>query len=89
MGLAFLLAVAAVLLGFGAISRRAERSPLTPPLAFVGMGLLLSPQGLGWLDLSPSHAVIHGLAELTLVLVLFTDATRIERSLPTIKDLLK
>ena len=80
MDLAFLVAVAAVLLVFGAISRRAERSPLTPPLAFVGVGLLLSPQGLGWLDLSPSHAVIHGLAELTLVLVLFMDAARIELS---------
>lgn len=80
MDLAFLIAVAGVLLLFGAISRRAERSPLTPPLAFVGVGLALSPVGLGWLDLSPSNEVIHGLAELTLVLVLFMDAVRIELS---------
>lgn len=57
-------------------------------MVFVLLGFGLGVHGLGWLSLEP--AAIHGLAELTLVLVLFTDASRIdlsclwrERSLPT------
>ena len=83
-----LAAIAAALLAFGLVSRRAERSILTPPMVFVFLGFGLGAHGLGWLALE--SATIHGLAELTLVLVLFTDASRIdlsclrrERSLPT------
>jgi len=68
-----LVALAVALLGFGLISRRAERSPLTPPMFFVIVGLVLGP-GLGWLHLAEGGTLVHGLAELTLVLVLFTDA---------------
>ncbi len=84
-----LVAIGAIILAFGAISRRAEHSILTPPIAFVLVGFALSDRAAGWLDLAPDDDVIHGLAELTLVLVLFTDAARIdlaclrrERSLP-------
>jgi NhaP-type Na+/H+ or K+/H+ antiporter len=82
--------VALALLLFGAVSKKAEQSPLTPPLFFVGVGFAMSARGLGWLELDVESSVIHGLAELTLVLVLFTDASRIdlaclrrEESLPT------
>jgi NhaP-type Na+/H+ or K+/H+ antiporter len=82
--------VALALLVFGAVSKKAEQSPLTPPLFFVGVGFAMSARGLGWLELDVESSVIHTLAELTLVLVLFTDASRIdltclrrEGSLPT------
>ena len=75
-----LFAVAVVILLFGAISRRAERSPLTPPMFFIAAGCLVSKHGLGLLDLDVSGAVVHGLAEVTLVVVLFTDASRIDLS---------
>ncbi|MDJ0786312.1 MAG: cation:proton antiporter [Myxococcota bacterium] len=81
--------VALAICVFAAISRKAERSPLTPPMFFVGAGLLLGGAGLGWLDLDVEGEGIHLLAEITLVLVLFTDAARIdlaclirEKSLP-------
>ena len=76
-----LLAVALVILLFGAVSRRAERSPLTPPIFFVAAGCLLSEHGLGLLHLDVTGGVVHGLAELALVVVLFTDASRIEADL--------
>ena len=73
-----LFAVAAVILLFGAISRRAERSPLTPPMFFIAAGCLMSEHGLGLLEFDVSGTVVHGLAEITLVVVLFTDASRID-----------
>jgi NhaP-type Na+/H+ or K+/H+ antiporter len=73
-----LIAVAVVILLFGAISRRAERSPLTPPMFFIAAGCLLSEHGLDLLEIDIAGSVVHALAELTLVLVLFTDASRID-----------
>ncbi len=75
-----LFMVALVILLFGAISRRAERSPLTPPMFFIAAGCLVSEHGLGLLDVDLSGVVVHGLAEATLVVVLFTDASRIDLS---------
>ncbi len=73
-----LLVVALVILIFGAFSRRAERSPLTPPIFFIGAGCLVSEHGLGLLEVDVSGDTVHVLAELTLVVVLFTDASRID-----------
>ena len=75
---ALLASVAAALLAFGLISRKAEHSVVTPPMVFVALGYLLSDHGLGWIEFGIDGSVIHGLAELTLVLVLFTDASRID-----------
>jgi NhaP-type Na+/H+ or K+/H+ antiporter len=71
-----LVAIAAALLLFGLISGRAERGLLSAPMAFVALGFAIGTEGLGWLQ--ADKAVIHGLAELTLVIVLFTDAARID-----------
>ena len=38
----------------------------------------MSPRALGWVDFEIDSGVIHTLAELTLILVLFTDAARID-----------
>ena len=74
---------------FAAFSRKAERSPLTAPMFFLAVGFCLGGEGLGWMQLDVDGGAIHVLAELTLVLVLFTDAARIdltclrrEKSLP-------
>ncbi|MCG8591096.1 MAG: cation:proton antiporter [Proteobacteria bacterium] len=73
-----LVVLAAALLIFGGFSRLAERSIVTPPLFFAALGYVVSSAGLGWLELPVEGAGIHALAELTLVLVLFTDASRID-----------
>ena len=74
----FLAVLALALLGYGLISRRAERSPLTPPVAFVTLGVVLGAGGLGWMEVQVDAAILHNLAELTLILVLFSDAARID-----------
>ncbi len=73
-----LAAIALAIVAFAAISGRAEQSPLTPPIFFVAVGFGL--HALGLVEGAVPGAVLHGLAELTLVLVLFTDASRIELS---------
>ena len=74
--LAFVV-VAVGILGFGLISQRVQTSILTPPIVFVAFGLVVSQ----FLDLHLSEGLIHTLAELTLILVLFTDASRINLQL--------
>ena len=73
-----LLIIAAAVLAFGVISKRLARSVLTPPMVFVALGIVMGPGGLGWLRLDADGAMLHTLAELTLVVVLFTDAARID-----------
>ena len=72
--------VACFVFGFGLISKRLAQSPLTPPLVFVLLGVVFGPWGLGWLQLNIEHGAMHVLAELTLIVVLFGDAARIDFS---------
>ncbi len=65
------------LLLFGLISGRLEKTILTPPMAFVGFGLLISPFLAFKGDVHLGSEMLKLLAEITLVLVLFTDASRI------------
>ncbi len=78
MDVEILAFVALSILAFGAISGRVEKTPITAPMVFVAIGLALSPKGLGVLHLDAESELFHLLAELTLVLVLFTDASRID-----------
>ncbi len=73
--------IGVVLLGFLAyafVSGRIAGTVLTAPMLFISFGLLVGGAGLGLVDVGMGHEVIHVVAELTLVLVLFTDASRIE-----------
>jgi sodium/hydrogen antiporter len=72
------LVIAAILLLYAAISRRLHGTPITAAMVFLVGGFLAGAQGLGWLDLSIGHHGISALAEATLVVVLFTDASRID-----------
>jgi NhaP-type Na+/H+ or K+/H+ antiporter len=73
------LAVAAlVVIGYAAVSRRLERSVISAAMVFVAAGLVAGPEVLGWLDLEIESEGVRLLAEATLTLVLFTDASRID-----------
>jgi NhaP-type Na+/H+ or K+/H+ antiporter len=63
---------------FRLISRRLETSVVTGPILFTAFGLAIGDAGLGIADLDVGHNFIHGLAEVTLILVLFSDAARID-----------
>jgi NhaP-type Na+/H+ or K+/H+ antiporter len=73
--------VALTLLGVAAISRRLSGTPITPTMVFVAVGLLAGPKVLGEIDLESSSATVRALAEATLALVLFCDASRIDLGL--------
>jgi NhaP-type Na+/H+ or K+/H+ antiporter len=69
---ALLLALAVLV--YALATKRLARSPITGPMLFAGLGLLLGGAGLGWAEIRLENSTLHTLAELTLVLVLFTDA---------------
>jgi NhaP-type Na+/H+ or K+/H+ antiporter len=69
--------VALTLLGVAAISGRLSGTPITPAMVFVAVGLLVGPKVLGEIDVESSSATVRALAEATLALVLFCDASRI------------
>lgn len=70
--------VALALMGVAAVSRRLSGTPVTPAMVFVAVGLLVGPQLLGEIDLGSSSGSVRTLAEATLALVLFCDASRID-----------
>ena len=69
--------VAAVVFAWGALSSRLERFDVTAPIIFVLAGLLLTHGPLAVLGYAPSPELVKALAEITLVLVLFSDASRV------------
>src|SRR5271169_6659329 len=66
--------LAAFLLIYSAVAGRVERSWLSGPIVFTAAGLLLGPYGLGVVRLNLGAGGLRTLAELTLAMVLFTDA---------------
>jgi NhaP-type Na+/H+ or K+/H+ antiporter len=70
--------VALVLLGVAAVSRRLSGTPITPTMLFVAVGVLVGPEVLDGIDLESTSATVRTLAEATLALVLFCDASRID-----------
>ena len=73
-----LVIVALTLLGVAAVSRRLTGTPVTPAIVFVAVGLLVGPEVLDGIDVDSSSATVRLLAEATLALVLFCDASRID-----------
>ena len=69
--------VAALVFAWGTLSARLERFDVTAPIAFVVAGLLLTHGLLAPLGFAPSRELVKALAEITLVLVLFSDASRV------------
>jgi sodium/hydrogen antiporter len=70
--------IAAILLVYAALSRRMEGTPITGAMVFVACGFLTGSELLGWLHLTINDTNVSALAEATLVVVLFTDASRID-----------
>ncbi|HET6547506.1 MAG TPA: cation:proton antiporter [Solirubrobacter sp.] len=70
--------VALALVAVATISRRLSGTPLTAAMLFVAFGLLVGPEALDGIDPSSSSATVRALAEATLALVLFCDASRID-----------
>lgn len=66
--------IAMLFLAFALGSRKLSRSILTGPMLFAGVGFAIGPQVLGWVEIQITNQMIHVIAEVTLVIVLFTNA---------------
>ena len=70
--LAIVLTVSALVSGL------IERAPLSFPMIFLGLGLLMGEHGLGLLSLDVHHPALEIIATLSLALVLFLDAVNMQ-----------
>lgn len=70
--------IAGGVLLFSLIAGRLQGSVITPPLIFIIFGYCIGSGGLSIAHVDPGQGMIHVIAELTLILVLFTDAARID-----------
>ena len=70
--------VALALIAVAAVSKRLSGSPITPVILFVSIGILVGPEVLDAVDISSTSSTVRALAEATLALVLFSDASRID-----------
>jgi NhaP-type Na+/H+ or K+/H+ antiporter len=73
-----LVAIALVVLAYAAFSRRLSGSVITTAMVFVAGGILASDELLGWLDPAIGSDTVRWVAEATLTVVLFSDASRID-----------
>jgi NhaP-type Na+/H+ or K+/H+ antiporter len=69
--------IAALVFAWGTLSARLERFDMTAPIVFTAAGLLLTHGPLAPLGVKPSAELVKVLAEITLALVLFSDASRV------------
>ena len=72
-----LVLIALAVLAVAAVSGRLSGTMATPAMAFVAIGLVLGPKVLGEVEPSTNGEAVRTLAEATLALVLFSDASRI------------
>ncbi len=70
--------VAIVVAAISLFRERLRTLPLTTPMLFVFAGMLLAPEALGVFDVEVDDELIAFTAELTLALLLFSDAARID-----------
>ncbi len=72
-----ILIVLGVIAVFSLLSRRIESSIVSLPMIFTVLGLFLGQVGLDLVPMGIGHETIHLIAEITLILVLFSDASRV------------
>ena len=73
--------IAIILVGviaYAVLSRRLEASVFTLPMVFTLFGWLIGQGGIELVPMAAEHEVIQLFAEITLVLVLFSDASRVK-----------
>lgn len=71
--------MALLILGYGLFSKLSAKSIISSPMVFVSVGLLVSTFNKDIIQQSPDAGYVKVLAELTLLLVLFIDASTIDR----------
>ena len=72
------VALAGTATGYALISRRLSGTVVSAPMVFTGVGLAVGPLGLGLLSLTGEPGPIRALLEVTLAVVLFSDAVGVQ-----------
>ncbi len=72
-----ILGIALVVLGYGYFSKLLSRYNISGPMIFTAVGVLLSPLGIGSEPVRPNAEVVQIVAEIALIVVLFSDAANI------------
>ena len=67
--------LAAFVFFYSIVAGGLERTPINGAIVFMVFGLTVGPVGLGFLDMAVDAELLQSLAEVTLGLVLFTDAS--------------
>jgi NhaP-type Na+/H+ or K+/H+ antiporter len=62
---------------YALLAQRLDRIWISGPMVFVASGLILGPEGAGWLDMSLDSEVVLTFTEITLAALLFADATSV------------
>ncbi|TDD64936.1 sodium:proton antiporter [Jiangella aurantiaca] len=70
-----LAVLAVVFIGYSAVAARLGRWSITAPMVFIAAGALIGPHGLGILDVATDVEAVKIIAEVTLALILFADAS--------------
>jgi sodium/hydrogen antiporter len=70
--------IAATVLAVAGVSRRLTGTPVTPAMVFVSVGVLVGPLVIDEVTAAPTGSSVRTLAEATLAVVLFSDASRIK-----------
>ncbi|MEA2585594.1 MAG: sodium/hydrogen antiporter, partial [Thermomicrobiales bacterium] len=73
----FLGAIGLVVIVSGLVSGLVERGPLSQVLVFVALGVAVGPRGFNVVDLGIDSPMIQSVGTISLVLVFFTDAVKI------------
>ena len=76
-GIAALAVVSGCLALWGLVSARLERSDVSAPIAFVVLGVLATHGPTALIQVNLHSSTVRALAEVTLALVLFADASRV------------
>jgi len=69
-----------LLFAYSLLSQRIERTPITAPIVFTALGMVLSPAWAHFAKAGVTAGMFLRLAEIGLVLLLFTDASRTDLS---------
>ena len=70
--------IAATVLAVAAVSKRLTGTSVTAPMVFVLVGVLVGPLVIDEVTAAPTGVDVRALAEATLAVVLFADASRIK-----------
>ena len=73
-----LLILGAVAFLYALVSAKMDKSYITPPMIFTGVGIVIALFSFHFAEEETSHEALKVVAEITLVIVLFIDASRID-----------